>query len=225
MTPKRPWVQLPTKWIKDCGLRALSWQNGGSANTAALMLLIAMTHFADESDGGVKLTYQDLHEVTWLSRTKISEGLTVLKALEVITSTPEARSTFQIVEYGVPPWGKLPAKGLYKDGAITPFSYFHLRHQNELRALKIFLLLVALRNNETNMAPVSYQRIHAGTGIPEKSIKAALNLLMLHGLIHIERFQRLDEPGTFTAYRIAHVDPYRHMGTIGRGDLIGDAGA
>jgi DNA-binding transcriptional ArsR family regulator len=222
MTPRREWVKLPTHWILNRGLRAITWNKGGSAHTAALMLLITMAHYADEETGLVKVTYGQLHDVTGLSRTSISSGLGVLEALGVVDACEE-RSTFRISQYGTPPWGKLPAKGLYKEGVIKAFSHFHLRHQNELRALKIFLVMIASRDNATNMAAIGYDAISEKTGVPKGAIKGALNLLVLHQLIHVERIPKADERRTYTAYRIAHVDPYRHMGTIGRGDRIQEA--
>lgn len=214
--PKKPWVKMPTGWIADGRLRELVWDQHGSARTSALMLLITAAHFADEM-GRVKLTYAHLHALTGISRTLISRGLGILNAMGLLIPDPDERSVFRVMNYGQTPWGKLPAKGLYiQGGQIGLFAHFHLRHPAELWALKLYLLLIALRQNETNLARISYKTIALRAKMSEPSIKKGLNLLLLHGMVHIEHLPRADGTGVFTAYRIPQIDPYRHMGTIGR---------
>ena len=114
-------------------------------------------------------------------------------------------------------WSKFPFKGMYSGGAIGVFSEFHLRQAAELDALKLFFLLVAFRDNSTNLANIGYDKIETYTEIKRSRIKAGLSLLAAMPLVHIERLPSLSNPnGIFNAYRIVGIQPYKHMGTQGR---------
>ena len=215
---RREWVQLPTAWINDGGLKNFGWKKNGSAKVAALMLLIVIAQRADEETGIAKATYTELQDATLLSRTKISEGLKILAGRDLVESMPNARSHYRLCHHGAKPWGKLPFKGLYNGDLVHAFSRITLRHASELRALKLYLYLIARRDNATNLAAVSFEKIRAGTGILEHNLRTAIDLVVLYGLVHVERIKRESENGYYNAYRIAHVDPYRHMGTSGRSD-------
>ena len=219
---KREWVKLPTAWINDGGLKSFGWKTNGSGNVAALMLLIVIAHRVDEETGLVKATYSELQDATLLSRTKISQGLQILVERDLIANVLGVRSHYRLSGHGQTPWGKLPAKKLYRDDVVQAFSRFTLRHKAELSALKLFLFLIARRDNATNLASASFKTMSSSTGILEHDIRSALDILVLNGLIHIEPLRRVNGEGYFHAYRIAHIDPFRHMGTSGRSDEIAD---
>ncbi len=215
----KQWVRLPTKWIRSGGLWDFHWDaNRGSDNIASLMALLAIAHHADDQSGVAKLTYDDLEICTNLSRAKVSGGLSVLEENEIIDREPHGRSTYRLVDYGKAPWGKLPARRLYQHGRIAALSDFHLRKPVELNALKLFFLVVERRNNDTNLANISYEKIHEYSGIQEYHIKSAISFLAANGLLYVEHVpSSVSKYGISNAYRLPYIDPYSHMGTIGRG--------
>src|SRR6185312_8501369 len=134
MPKLRDWVRLPTKWIREQGLTHFQWNAAtGSDHVAALMLLIAIAHHADEDTGLASLTYDALVRITGLSRPKISAGLDILEKLEILGRRPNGRSTYSLVGYDRHrAWGKLPARRLYDYyGRIAAFQEFHLRSRRE----------------------------------------------------------------------------------------------
>jgi DNA-binding transcriptional ArsR family regulator len=214
------WVRLPSKWIEDGGLKGLEWTNArgnGSDNIAALMVLAAIAHKADQ-DGSAKCTYDQLSLATGLSRAKVSAGLSVLAALGVIEREPAGRSTFLLANYKTGGgWSKLPARRMYSSGRIIAFEHFHLRTMTELHALKLYYLFARRRSSETNMAHLSYDKIEDYSGIERGRIRRAISFLAAIGLVHVEHLpSRLNERGTSNAYRLAFLDPYVHLGTRGR---------
>lgn len=213
------WVRLPTKWISLGGLQDFRWDvNSGSDNIASIMILLAVAHHADAKTGIARLTYDDLATCTNLSRAKLSGGLKVLEEKEIIVKEPLGRSTYELVDYGQAPWGKLPARGLYHQGRVVIFSNFHLRMSVELDALKLYLLIVERRDNNSNLANISYEKIHDLSGIQKYHIKSAISLLAANGILHVEHVKSsISGFGISNAYRLPHIDPYTHMGTIGRG--------
>ncbi len=224
------WVRLPSDWI-NCrdGLKELRWKGDGvgSDATAALMALTAIAHRANELSGIARLTYDALCSATCLSRAKLSNGLDVLESIHVIERMPDGRSTYKLLNLGDPSarWGKLPAESMYVAGRIEAFSEFRLRKAGEFNALKLFFLVVARRNQKTNMANLGYTGIEKYTGIERAKIKSAISLLAALSLIYVEhRPSDIDPRGVANAYRIVGVDSYRHMGTQGRGMTPHDFG-
>jgi hypothetical protein len=68
----KAWVQFPSGWIANGGLKPFRWEKEkGANNVAALMALMVIGHHANE-EGVAALTYDKLSLATHLSRTKIS---------------------------------------------------------------------------------------------------------------------------------------------------------
>ena len=216
----REWVRLPTTWIRNGGLEEFrSTAAERSNNTAALMLLTALAHHADDENGIAKLTYDQLGMVTGLSRVTISGGLSALQRHGLIARKVEGRSTYHLSNYDPKrDWGKLPAKGLYaSSGEIAAFRDFHLRRRVELDALKLYYLFVAFRNNASNLAHISYDKIHEYTDIERTNIKRGQSFLVAQGLVYVEHLpSEINQRGVTNLYRLVGLSPRQHMGTTGR---------
>ena len=213
------WVKLPTAWIESGGLRSFHWrQSEGSSGAAGLMVLMVLAHHADQQTGVVRLTYDNLTTATGLSRTKVSHGLNALVERDIVTRLERGRGTYQLVNFDpTRSWGKLPARPLYQNEQVQAFRDFHVRRVAELDALKAYLAFVARRNNRMNLALMSYYKIEEYAAIPRNRIKSAISLLAVNSLVYVEQVSStVSEHGVSNAYRLAHLDAYRHMGTRGR---------
>lgn len=216
---KRPmFVKLPVRWIDAGGLNAFRWGQGGSDETAALMLLTVLAHHMDPDDGSVRLTYDQLCHAGSLSRAKVAGGLAILEARGLVERVTGQRSGYRVCNYNPEAnWAKLPVRGLYRLGRVHAFTEFKLRSRVEMDALKLYLLFAARRHKDLNMAPISYERITANAGVANDRIRPALNILAVNDLVHTERFTSAQaEGGIAHAYRLTHLDGNRHLGTIGR---------
>lgn len=221
MKKKLPlFVKLPSAWINDRGLRAFTWKPNGSDNVAALMVLIVIAQHMDPDDGVARLTFTQLADMVSIGREKVARALDLLDERSLIERWTDGRSTYQVVGYDpAAGWAKLPTKGLYQNGVISAFQDFRLRRRAELDALKLYLLFAARRSNDTNLANIGYDKIEEYTGITRPHIRSALSVLGAHSLVQIERFESsMSDSGVANAYRLSHLDSYRHMGTIGRHD-------
>ena len=228
----KEWVRMPSYWIRDktkFPLVEMKWQGANKADQiAALMLYIVLVHHANDEiakdlpDVGLcKITYSELSDITGLSRSKISGGLNILYDLGVVSKFGSGRNNiYKIKNYGSHSgWAKLPAKGLYSKDyqKIHAFHRFNLRLKNELNAMKIYLLIIALRDNSTNYAKIGYNRINEYTGIPRNNIRTALSLLVNLGLIHVDSGNSdINEFSTINMYRLAYLEVYKHRGTTVR---------
>ncbi len=215
-------VRLPSQWIAQNGLKAFTWRSGkGSENNAAqivaLMVLIMVAHDADQTTGIAQMTYEQLVERASSSREKVSAGLKLLEANGLILRKTHGRSSIALTGFDpLKGWAKVPAKRLYYNDVVTAFSRFKLRVRTELDALKLYLLLIAFRDNESNVARISYQKIAEYTGIATKNIAPAISFLNGLALIYTERAPSSESDfGISNAYRIAGIDAYRHRGTQG----------
>ncbi len=214
-----PWVRLPSTWIEDGGLQAFDWvaKEGGN-RTAALMLLAVIAHHADRITGKAQLTWDELCAKSHLSRSKVSTGLMILADKGIIERAPEGRSTFRLNNFGGENrWAMIPARDMYSGGSITAFRAFNLRLRAELDALKIYFLLATRRDNATNQTLLSYEKIELYSGVGRGFIRPALSLLASHSLVHTtNKPSTVDPYGISNVYRLVHLEPRRHPGTIGR---------
>jgi len=226
MIKLRTWVKLPSRWIENAGLREFRWLRGeGSNNLAALMALAAISHRADADTGIVRLTYDALCEATTLSRSKLSVGLSILVERGQLERGVDGRSSFRLAGYAPKSgWAQFPAAGLYREGTIYAFQHLHLRQPAELDALKLYFLFASRRDRETNVAKITYEKIELYSGVGHNSIRRALSWLSVQGLVYVEHVpSTVSENGVANAYRLAHLDSRRHMGSSGRTDELLDA--
>lgn len=215
----RQWVPLPTQWIATGGLKDLTWKNGGSDVLAGLICFVLLAHHCDDN-GRSRLTYDNIDAIAGLSRAKISAGLELLVKIGLINRVD--RSTFGInnLDQTRKGWGKLPAKKLYVGSRISMIKDFSLRNRSELDALKLYLLFVERRDNETNRVDISYDKITEYSGISRQSITSALTILGINGWIVVERQKsEINQYATANSYRMRYLDPYRHAGTTGRAEM------
>jgi DNA-binding transcriptional ArsR family regulator len=220
MTKLRPWTKLPNRWIEAGGLREFRWARGeGANNLAALMGLTVISHHADLATGTARLTYDALCGMTALSRAKVSAGLDVLAERHLVERGSDGRSSYRLVDYDPDlGWVKFPVQGLYRYGTVAAFSEFRLRLAAELDALKLYFLFASRRDRQTNVAKITYDKIEAYSGVARNSIRRALSVLAANGLVHVEYVRSaMSENGVASAYRLAHLDSYRHLGTSNRG--------
>ncbi|WP_323996645.1 winged helix-turn-helix domain-containing protein [Aeromonas hydrophila] len=198
------WKRIPsTRFVDDSVLRELHGGRGGvcghrnvGAKISALMLYIALGLCAEEEedDGGGRVlraspTYDELQELSGLSRPLISTALSVLDELKLIEREPQGRGVSYVLTGYSPArgWCKVPFRAISKkvNGSvqIEPFRHFKKRGLMELYALKLFLYLLAIRDNETSESKVSYELISERTAIPRSAIRKTGSFLLSSGLL------------------------------------------
>ncbi|SEP90821.1 helix-turn-helix domain-containing protein [Pseudomonas sp. NFPP19] len=191
-----PWVRMPSRWIREGGLKNFNWASNGvaskSAAIAALQIYIALVTQAEEKSSPsfrleAELTYNALMEITGLSRALVSSGIEALLNTERISKeTIGRKSRYSISDYEVGNWCKLPARALYGYGggtSIPAFKLFQKRTICELNALKLMLYYAAARDNKTPYTMASFETIHKQTGVIEKNIPRANAFLINSSLL------------------------------------------
>jgi len=231
----KDWVKMPSRWILNKETPPLScfkWKGDNkAAHISAIMLYITINHYANSEHtrelteiGCAKLSYTELMNITDVSRAKIAEGLNILISMKLIEKIGINKTNIYKISNYKPDggWAKLPAKSLYDKSMnhIIAFKQFKLRSKNELNALKLFLLLIALRNDDTNYANASYNTINLYTGISKNDIRSAISLLININFINVDKSNSDLKPDqTINLYRITGIDRYKHGGTISQEKL------
>lgn len=164
------------------------------------------------------LTYDDLSELTGLSRKLIAAGLRKLVERKMIWLADRASS------YGIAGleekkrWAKLPGKRLLSQArtSFVPFSSFFLRSKHELNAMKMYLYFASVRDNSSPFSEPSFETIFAKTGVPERDIPAANSFLVTAGMIVRTRPSSTDDVKKYQSnqyYMAGHQDFFKKPAT------------
>lgn len=180
------------------GLSHLRWRQHKGSATAAIMVLFALTIKSnlDQKTGGIRTgnqviaTYEDLMALTNLSRGPIANGLKLLRELGSITTTKNGNGCiYSLLGIDTPgSYCELP-QGHLLDGqtVMRRLKGLHtaIKNRSSLDAMKLYMLLLALRNRDWNIARASYSTIREYTGMRKEEISVAVQLLQGAQLIRL----------------------------------------
>ncbi len=193
------YAKLPSAWVRKGdaeqeppygGLSKLPWQRNKSYATAALLILFALAILSNKAqrkdglrkDDQVKATYEEIQEVTNLSRKLISGGLKLLKEIGVISEADDgARSVYRL--HGIDEGGKwcqLPQGHLLNNVKhMQRLKLFgeQIKRATSLHALKVYMLLLAFREIHSNATRMSYEKIMEYTGMRREDVALAVQVL------------------------------------------------
>jgi len=193
------------------GLAMLQWRQHKGASTAALLLLFALAIISNRAqrrdglrkDEMIAATYEQIQAMVPLSRKLIADGLQLLQMVGAIRPVREGRRNLYaligINEGGK--WCQLPQQHLH-----NTHSYLHrlqvfvdqIRRPTSLHALKLYMLLLTLRENHANFAAISYEKIMRYTLMRREEVSVAIQLLVAAQLCRLlsdeELPRRPDDP-------------------------------
>jgi hypothetical protein len=137
----------------------------------------------------VRLTYDDLIDMTGRSRERISAGLDKLVAEGIIWRVDKS-STYGLCGYGANKrFVKLPGRALLSPGGVNflPYTHFKLRSKDELNALKLHFYYAHARDKAKPYSEVQYSTIQERTGVRQADIPRANSLLISTGILQRTR--------------------------------------
>ncbi|MFH0257920.1 hypothetical protein ACGRL8_13050 [Vibrio rumoiensis] len=189
------WAKMPTKWISEGALKnSFSGGRCVSDDIAALKLFIVLclnskqvnrTSTSSVDDVlEVRLTYDQLTEMCFLSRSLVSRGLKKLHKFEILSSTGVRTKTYTFNQSIYRGWCKLPKRALVKNEEYIPsMKGFINRYAHERDALKCFLYILASRSNSKSYVDLSRGIIAKKTGVKLDAIDGAIGFLQSVSLI------------------------------------------
>lgn len=205
------------------GLMMLQWRTHQGSASAALLILFALAVVSNRRqrtdglrlDNTVAATYEEIQAMMPLSRKLIAGGLELLEQLGAIGRTRQGRHnvfTLNGIERNGS-WCALPQSHL-----LDRHPYLHrlgwladnIRNPKTLHALKLYMLLLTHRENHSNLASISYEKIGWYTGLRRADISRAIKLLTSCDLCSVlgeREAQRRFGPGSdeghyFNRYKI-----------------------
>lgn len=189
-----PWARFPSQWVLDGKLANFEV---GHTSLEALRLYLGMASWISIEDWKAEspefhMSYNDMQRICGLNRSAILSGLNKLESQQLIAVTRQTGcpSRYQLMSQNFK-FAKVPLtivdgeklKGFSLKGSLIPQ---YSRTEAVLDSLKLYLLLLALRNSHTNRALIGYDGIVTRTGVPRKNIRRAISMLINLGLIHVE---------------------------------------
>lgn len=173
------------------GLNMLRWRQYKSHATAALLILFALAIISNKAqrqnglrvDDRVAATYEQIQEVVPLSRKLIAAGLQLLRDVGAIATAVQGNRCVHTL-CGIENnghWCALPQAHL-----LNGFKHLHrlqvfidqIKRRTSLHALKLYVLLLAFRENHSNAARISYETIIEYTGMRREEISTAIQQLL-----------------------------------------------
>ena len=192
------WARVPNAWIYANGLSAFSaaprdrGASGAALKVLMALLMRAVNRRADAAgpDQGVAtVSYDQLIELTDLSRAMVAKGVAKLRKTDIQTveTTPGRTSRYRLKNYGPSDnYGLMPKSPLYRGPNIAAMRTLYdlsLRNEADVNALKLYLLFCGIRDRKKQLALVNQQTIWLMTSIPKTKIRRALSVLYEHGLV------------------------------------------
>lgn len=190
---KLNWAEMPSTWCTNGKLKELTWgKNDTAASIGALKIYILLCLLGSKQklQGKDKiisdLSYDEIGEGTGLSRAVIARSIKKLQEHGLIVCMGNARQRKYEVVKTKPNggWCKLPCKPIFGEGLkIKPFYQLHNRYQIELDALRLYLYLLSIRDNDEPYTKVSLAKVIEKTGIQLHEVPNAAALLHTIGLL------------------------------------------
>jgi len=158
--------RFPSQWVKSHGLRAFSAGRRPGDQIAALKLYLAAAAYSDFGSWTATLSLSALEDVTSLSRPMLIRGSEILRERELIIKGLSGQtSTYRLTPAGCryyfpseddelrPTWAKVPQDIIERVLRDIPN-----RGRIPLASLRLYILLLTMRNNDTSVANISYRK-------------------------------------------------------------------
>lgn len=181
---------LPTWWVREHGLDELFiGGNQAGKSIAALKMLMALSTLVNFHTMKAKNSYSDLERLTGLSRPMALTGIALLEEHDIVRvnrkgHVNEYRLTRSEEDIG---WAKLPY-----DRVRSQLAELSNRGAVPLAAMKIYLLLLAMRPNQSSSLAIGHEKLRDMTGTQKRHIRPALDILYSHALIRLTRNEDIE---------------------------------
>lgn len=181
------WIKMPSKWIQNGKLADFTAHRDVAKKISAIKIFIIFCIKMEHGKDGrftCSLTYDQLTALASLSRTSVRKGILFLEENKIILSEGVKRKLYIVNNVGVSGWCKVPTKALMNNAdEIEPFKILFNRYDHELNALKLYLYLLSIRDNESGFSEVSIGKISIRTGIHIKEVRRSFSFLQTLSLL------------------------------------------
>lgn len=176
------WSSVPTWWIREMGISVFIGGKQTGTSIAALKILLAVVLLADFHTRKTSSSLSDLEGLTGLSRPKVIDGINDLeqKRILIVNRDGHVNEYELVMPEDDKQWGKIPYQNLRR--YLAEISN---RGIMTLAGMKIYLLLVAWRPNDSSSISISHEKIREQTGVQTRHVRAGIDVLINHRLIRV----------------------------------------
>lgn len=190
---------FPNWWVRQLGLKTFAGGGQAGVSIAALKVQMALSLLMHFQTRKAKASLTDLETLTGLSRPMVLKGIARLEELQLLTVNRDPY--INEYELRVTPtddrWCKLPYELLRK--RLPELSN---RGHIPLAALKIYLTLATMRPNDSAKIALGHDKLRDYTGIQKGHVRAALDILYSHNLLHVESVEDQKTKTRFNVYQL-----------------------
>lgn len=174
------WASFP-RWIGETLTEFTAGKDAG-AHMAALRVYLAIALESDFDTRIATISWSALEKSTGLSRPMVKKGIvTAEKAgLIAVDKSGHTHSYRQLAQTDEIAFTQVPFFDLKSALPKLPTRGFHA-----LDALKVYLTLLTVRLRNSELAVISHKKIQIRSGIQPGRIRAAIDVLINHRLIHV----------------------------------------
>lgn len=180
------WASFPRWWVRD-SLHTFTAGCNAGRNMAALKVYLAVALGSGWESRETTVSLSQLEEATGLSRPMVVKGvhaaiqaglLNADKSAHTHRYTMACEPNADITQ--VVPFAKVPRARL---AAALP--KMPARGGHALDSLKLYIALVTVRQRSAFHAQIGHRKIVEWTGIKPNRVRAAIDVLINHGLVHV----------------------------------------
>jgi len=176
------WSSVPTWWIREMGISVFIGGKQTGTSIAALKILLAVVLLADFHTRKTSSSLSDLEGLTGLSRPKVIDGINDLeqKRILIVNRDGHVNEYELVMPEDDKQWGKVPYQNLRR--YLAEISN---RGIMTLAGMKIYLLLVAWRPNDSSSISIRHEKIREQTGVQPRHVRGGIDVLINHRLIRV----------------------------------------
>jgi hypothetical protein len=173
------WGSFP-RWAGEKLPEFRAGKNAG-AHMSALRIYLAFALVADYTTRNAAISWTKLQALTGLSRPMVTKGITTAKEMGLIDidTSGHTHSYALLSKEDDVAFTQVPMT-LKDTLSQLPTRGFHA-----LDALKVYMTLLTVRRRHSDISAISHRKIVTWTGIQPRRIRAAVDVLINHNLVHV----------------------------------------
>jgi hypothetical protein len=180
------------RWVGDTLTDFKAGKDAG-AHMAALRVYLALALVADFDTRVASLSWSDLQERTGLSRPMVKKGIAAAEKAGLISVDASGhRHSYCLLRKSDDEiaFTQVPRLELTRALSMLPTRGYHA-----LDALKMYITLLTVRLRNSDRSLISHKKIGLRTGIQPGRIRAAIDVLINHHLVHVDRAESSEAGG------------------------------
>jgi hypothetical protein len=185
------WGSFP-RWVGNTLTEFKAGKDAG-VHMAALRVYLALALAADFDTREAFLSWSVLQERTGLSRPMVMKGIAAAEKAGLISiDTSGHRHSYRLLKKldDEVPFTQVPLFELA--GALPKLP---TRGYHALDALKVYITLLTVRGRNSDRAAISHKKMQLRTGVQPGRIRSAIDVLVNHRLVHVERSESSEVGG------------------------------